>query len=194
MIIIDDTLISDEIVEEHFVCDLSKCKGGCCEDGDAGAPLTTAETQILDAQYPVLEPYMTAAGKRAVAQQGKYTYDDEFGPVTPTINGGLCAYAFHDKNHIIKCAIEKAHADGKIGWKKPISCHLFPIRVNRSVFEPDLEMLNYEPREEAHLCAPACQLGKALKVPVYQFLKEPIIRKYGAEFYEALDATAQQLK
>lgn len=194
MIIIDDKLIGDEVVDAHFVCDLSKCKGGCCEDGDAGAPLEEYELKILDEKYEIFSPYMIQAGKDVIAQKGKYEFTEEFGYVTPTINDGLCAYAFHDKDGIIKCAIEQAYNDGKLDWKKPISCHLYPIRIQESIIDPSLEFLNYSPREEDHLCNPACQLGEELKVPVYKFLKEPLIRKYGQEFYDTLDATAKHLE
>ena len=124
-------------------------------------------------------------------RKGNYVYDTEFGWVTPTINDGLCVYGYKNKLGIIQCTFEQAYNEGKIGWKKPISCHLFPIRISKSKQDPDVEYVNYEPREE--LCVAACSFGKKLKVPVYVFLKEPIIRKYGEEFYEALEASAQHL-
>lgn len=187
MIAIDNVLLSDEVVKAQFVCDLQKCKGGCCEDGDAGAPLEAEEMKIIDEQYTVFEPYMTAEGKAAVARQGKYLYDEEFGWVTPTINGGICAYGFRDEQGIIKCGIEAAYNDGKLAWKKPISCHLYPITVSETKTYTNV---NYEPRES--LCRPACVLGKKVKLPVYQFLKEAIVRKWGERFYEALHAVAVQ--
>jgi len=190
MIAIDNVLISDEIIEEQFVCDLSKCKGACCEDGDAGAPLEKQELDQLVEYYEIIKPYLTAEGIKAIERIGKYEYDREFGWVTPTINGGICAYGIRDKTGVILCGIEQAYNDGKIGWKKPISCHLFPIRISKSKFDPDMEYINYEPRED--LCSAACSLGKKLKVPVYIFLKDSIIRKYGEEFYETLKATAER--
>lgn len=189
MIAIDNKLVSDEIVEKQFVCDLVKCKGGCCEDGDAGAPLELNELDELINSYEIVKPYLTEAGIKAIEKNGKYSYDREFGWVTPTIQGEMCAYAFKDKNGIIKCGIEKAYNDGKIKWKKPVSCHLFPIRASKSKHDKDLEYLNYEPRPD--LCKAACRLGKRLEVPVYVFLKESIIRKYGEEFYKALEAAAK---
>jgi hypothetical protein len=191
MIAIDHVLISDEVVDEQFVCDLTRCKGGCCEDGDAGAPLEKKELDELIDQYEHFRPYMTPEGIREVERQGKYIYDREFGWVTPTIQGAMCAYAFRDEQGVIKCAIEKAYLEGKTPWKKPISCHLFPIRIQRSKADPDMEYVNYEPRED--LCKAACKLGKRLKVPVYVFLKEAIIRKYGEEFYTTLEQTAKHL-
>ncbi len=192
MIAIDNKLVSDDVVEAQFVCDLNKCKGGCCEDGDAGAPLEDDEKNKMLEVYETVKPYMTLEGVKEVERQGKFIYDHEFGWVTPTIDGQICAYGFRDEFGIIKCAIEKAYLDGKTDWKKPISCHLFPIRITKSKEDPDLEYVNYEPRED--LCKAACSLGKKLKVPTYVFLKEALIRKYGEEFYEALEATAEHWK
>jgi hypothetical protein len=192
MIVIDNKLVSDEILEEKFVCDLSKCKGGCCEEGDAGAPLAKEELDLIIQYYDAVKAYMTDEGKRKVERSGKYEYDREFGWVTPTIDGGICAYGYKDKNGIIMCAFEQAYNDKKTGWKKPVSCHLFPIKTSVSKLDPDMEYLNYIPRED--LCQPACSLGKKLKVPAYVFLKEPLIRKYGEEFYQALEAAAKHLE
>ena len=192
MIIIDHVLVSDQVVEEQFVCDLSKCKGGCCEDGDAGAPLENKEKEYVKDFFEIVKPYMTKEGIKEIEQVGPYLYDREFGWVTPTIEGKICAYGYKDKEGIIKCAFEQAYNDGKIPWKKPISCHLFPIKLTKSKSDPGIEYMNYEPRED--LCKAACSLGKKLKVPAYVFLKESIIRKYGETFYETLDATAAHLK
>ncbi|HLO80403.1 MAG TPA: DUF3109 family protein [Chitinophagaceae bacterium] len=189
MIVIDKVLVSDDVVQEQFVCDLSKCKGGCCEDGDAGAPLTDAELDEVKKAYPKVIPYLTRDGKTELQRQGLYRYDRDFGWVTPTVNKGICAYGYRDDKGIIKCAFEQAYNDGLISWKKPISCHLYPIKIKKSK-HTDQELVNYEPRES--LCAPGCELGKKLKVPVYQFLKDSIIRKYGPEFYEVLHNIAQE--
>jgi len=192
MIVIDNKLISDEILEDKFVCDLSKCKGGCCEEGDAGAPLTKEELDFIVEYYDVVKQYMTPEGIKQIERNGKYEYDREFGWVTPTVNGGICAYGYRDEKGIIMCAFEQAYNDKKTEWKKPISCHLFPIKSSVSKLDSDVEYLNYIPRED--LCSPACSLGKKLKVPVYVFLKEPLIRKYGEEFYKALEETAKHLE
>ena len=187
MIAIEHTLVSDEVISEQFICDLSKCKGGCCEDGDAGAPLAKEELAEVKKAYEQVKPYMTAEGIREIERQGLYTYDREFGWVTPTVNGQICAYGYRDKKGVILCAFEKAWMDGKITWQKPISCHLYPIKIKKT---SEYELLNYEPRES--LCSPACALGKKSKMPVYVFLKNAIIRKYGAHFFEALEKVAKE--
>lgn len=186
MIEIEQILISDEIVESQFVCDLNKCKGGCCEDGDAGAPLSKAELDEVNKAYETVKPYMTPAGVAVTEKEGRYQYDREFGWVTPTIAGKMCAYGFRDKKGVIMCSFEQAYNAGQIAWKKPLSCHLYPIKVTKSKAH---EMLNYEPREG--LCSPACALGTKLKVPTYVFLKNALIRKYGEDFYALLEKVAQ---
>ena len=177
-------------MEKQFVCDLNKCKGGCCEEGDAGAPLEEDELEIILESYEKIKPYLTDAAVTEIERKGKYIYSKEFGWVTPTIDNDkeICAYGVRSQNGIIKCAFEQAYNDGVIEWKKPISCHLFPI-IARKGKHGDYNRVNYEPREK--LCNPACALGKKLEVPTYEFLKEPLIRKYGEIFYEALDKAAK---
>lgn len=189
MIAIGSVLVSDEVVEEQFVCDLNKCKGGCCVDGDCGAPLTESEAKNLSKIYDQVKPYLPVEHIASMQKQGLHVWDDEFGHVTPTMESGICTFGFIDELGIVKCAIEQAWRDGKIKAQKPISCHLYPIRITE---EPGFEAVNYEPRKK--LCAPACKLGKQLKVPVYEFLKAPLIRKYGEEFYKALTAVAKKMK
>ncbi len=186
MIIIDNKIISDEIAEAHFLCDLAKCKGGCCEEGDAGAPLSKAELIEVNNHYSTIKHHMTQDAIDHVEKHGKYTYDSEFGWVTPTLptDNDICVYAFRETSGLIKCAFEQAYNHGKIKWKKPISCHLYPI-ISYKGKHGDYERLNYEPRKK--LCSPACKLGEQLKLPVYQFLKEPLIRKYGQEFFDILE-------
>lgn len=184
-------MVSDEVISEQFVCDLNKCKGGCCEDGDSGAPLTNEELEWLRNDIEEIKPYLTAEGLKVLEKDGLYRYDPEFGWVTPTIAGKMCAYGFRDKQGIIKCGIEQASLDKKIIWKKPVSCHLFPVKITRSKRQQQ-EYVNYEPRQD--LCKAACKLGMQLKVPVYIFLKEALIRKYGPDFYAELQATALHVK
>lgn len=191
MIVIENVLVSDEVVQKQFVCDLSKCKGGCCEEGDAGAPLQPEELDLMVELYEKIKPYLTNESIAEIERKGKYVYHKEFGWVTPTLGNDheICVYGTRDDKGIIKCAFERAYYDGVIGWKKPISCHLFPIMSSKGK-AGNYDRINYEPREK--LCNPACGLGKKLKVPVYEFLKEPLIRLYGEEFYKALDAVAKK--
>ncbi len=190
MIVIDNILISDDVIEKEFVCDLNKCKGGCCEEGDAGAPLDDDELEIVLEMYEKVKPYLSFESIKEIEKKGKYIYNKEFGWVTPTLGNDkeICVYGKRDEKGIIKCAFEQAYYDGVIPWKKPISCHLFPI-ITKKGKQGDYNRLNYEPREK--LCNPACALGKKLEVPTYEFLKEPLIRKYGVEFYNALDKVAK---
>jgi hypothetical protein len=187
MIAIENTLISDEVIEKQFVCNLDKCKGGCCVDGDTGAPITQEEADIIENIYPEIKHLLHPKAIALIEEEGTHTFDDEYGLVTPTIDGGICVYGYYDEKGIVKCAMEHEYLAGNIDFKKPISCHLFPIRITE--YET-YDAVNYEPRET--LCKPACKLGKSLQVPVYQFLKEPLIRKYGQEFYETLDAVAKE--
>jgi len=191
VIVIDKVIISDDVVEKQFVCDLAKCKGGCCEDGDAGAPLDKAELDIIVDVFEKVKPYLSVASLKEIEKKGKYVYNREFGWVTPTLDNDseICVYGIRGIDGIIKCAFEQAYYDGKISWKKPVSCHLYPI-ISEKGKHGDYDKMNYEPREK--LCNPACALGKKLKVPTYEFLKEAIIRKYGEDFYKALDKAAKE--
>lgn len=189
MILIDHIVMSDEVLEEQFVCDLNKCKGGCCVDGDAGAPLTDEELDEVLMAFDTVKSMLTPEGLAAIDKHGKYLYDKSFGWVTPTINDGMCAYGIKDQKGVVKCAFEEAYNQGKIRWKKPISCHLFPIKIKKSKYT-EQEYVNYEPRET--LCAPACALGKKERVPVYVFLKDALIRKYGEEVYTLICDIAER--
>ncbi|MEZ5007056.1 MAG: DUF3109 family protein [Chitinophagales bacterium] len=189
MIVIDDILISDDVIEKQFVCDLKKCKGACCIEGDGGAPLEVDELKILEDEYEKFEPYMTEIGKQAIAEQGKYVFEkDDFytGYGTPLIgNTGACAYVNYDEKGVALCSIEQAFNDGKITFRKPISCHLYPVRIKEY---KKSTAVNYE---TWNICSDACTLGAKLKVPTYVFVKDALIRKFGEEFYEQLDGAAQ---
>ncbi|WP_143962233.1 DUF3109 family protein [Litoribacter populi] len=181
MILVGKAVLSDDIKDHFFVCDLEKCKGACCVEGDAGAPLEDDEIAILEQAYPAIEPYLSEEGKAAIKKQGVWVYDQEGEKGTPTIGDNReCAYALYDEKGILKCGMEQAYLDGKTNFKKPISCHLYPIRVKKY---DDFDALNYDRWE---ICNPACSLGKKLGVPIYKFLKEPLIRKYGEDWYEDL--------
>ena len=186
MIQIDDKLISEDLFSEEFVCNLAKCKGICCVDGDAGAPLDEDETKILDEIYPKIKSYLRPEGIEAIEEQGTYTLDFEGDLVTPLVNNAECAYVIFDEKGYTKCAIEKAYEDGVIDWQKPISCHLYPIRITEY---SNFSAINYH---EWDICSDACTLGKELGVKVYQFLKKPLIRKYGEEFYQTLSEAAEE--
>ena len=186
MIQIDDKLISEDLFSEEFVCNLAKCKGICCVEGDAGAPLDKDETKILDEIYPKIKSYLRPEGIQAIEEQGTYTLDFEGDLVTPLVNNAECAYVIFDEKGYTKCAIEKAYEDGVIDWQKPISCHLYPIRITEY---SNFSAINYH---EWDICSDACTLGKELGVKVYQFLKKPLIRKYGEEFYQTLSEAAEE--
>ena len=186
MIQIDDKLISEDLFSEEFVCNLAKCKGICCVEGDAGAPLDEDETKILDEIYPKIKPYLRPEGIQAIEEQGTYTLDFEGDLVTPLVNNAECAYVIFDEKGYTKCAIEKAYEYGVIEWQKPISCHLYPIRITEY---SNFSAINYH---EWDICSDACTLGKELGVKVYQFLKKPLIRKYGEEFYQTLSEAAEE--
>lgn len=181
MIVINDTYISDDIADKHFVCDLQKCKGACCVEGDLGAPLESEELDIIKEIYPMVKPYMSGEAIETVNDHGMYLLDEDGDYSTTTINGAECVFAIYDNNKILKCAIEQAYLDGKITFKKPISCHLYPIRIKK--YDQKYTTLNYD---RWSICADACTLGKNLQVPVYKFLKEPLIRQFGNEWYNEL--------
>lgn len=181
MILVGKAVLSDDIKENFFVCDLEKCKGACCVEGDAGAPLEEGEIGVLDEIYPLIKGYLTKEGIETIERQGTWVYDQDGDKVTPTIgDNGACAYALTDERGILKCGIEQAYLDGKVDFKKPISCHLYPIRITKY---DDFEALNYDRWD---ICDAACVLGNKLGVPVYKFLKEPLIRKYGEAWYAEL--------
>ena len=191
MIVIENILVGDDVVETQFICDLSRCKGDCCEVGDAGAPLEEEELVIINAIGDKIKPYLTETSLAEIEKKGNYLFHKEFDWVTPTLGDDqkICVYGSRDEKGIIQCAFEKAYGDGVTSWKKPISCHLFPVIAKRGE-NGNYNRVNYEPKE--NLCNPACALGKKEKVPVYQFLKEALIRKFGDEFYDALDKVANE--
>ena len=186
MLQIGKTIVSLNLIEKNFVCDLQACKGACCVVGDSGAPLEEDELEIFDDIYSIVEPYLSEEGIRAIDEQGLYTVDDDNDYVTPLINNKECAYTIFE-NGIAKCAIEKAFFDKKINFRKPISCHLYPVRITKYA---EFDAVNYETNK---LCADAVNLGNKLGVPVYKFLKEPLIRKYGEEWYKELEYAAKNL-
>jgi hypothetical protein len=186
MIQVGQVLVSDDIKEKEFVCNLEKCKGACCVEGDFGAPLEDDELPVLREIYEQVKPYLSEAGIKAIERQGIYVLDDDGDFSTPTIGGRECAYSIYDEKGVLKCGIEQAYLDGKITWKKPISCHLYPIRITK---KKNFEAVNYH---KWSICSPACALGKELQVPLYKFLKEALVRKYGQAWYDELTALIEK--
>lgn len=177
---IQNKIVSTQIFERKFVCDLNACRGACCVQGDAGAPLTIEEASILEDDIDQIIPYMRPEGIAEVEKTGVFYIDQENEMATTLVNEQECAFVYFDESGITKCAIEKAHKEGKTDFKKPISCHLYPIRVKNF---NDFTALNYN---EWDICEPACKCGSELNVPVFRFLKEPLIRAFGEEFFNEL--------
>lgn len=192
MIIIEDVLINEDIVIESFVCQLSACKGACCWLGDFGAPLSNAEIETIEQSYSQIKPYLT--NKSVVFIEGEggfFEYNTEINqPVTKCHDDGACVFLTFDENGIGQCGIEKANASLSTPFKKPISCHLYPIRVSKNNIN-GFEMWQYDRWD---ICSNACHNGKKLGIPIYVFLKEAIIRYKGEEFYQRLDAAALHYK
>lgn len=181
------TIVSEAIIEKDFVCNLSACKGACCIDGDAGAPLDKEEVEILKEVYPKVKPFLRPEGIDAIEKQGTHITTD-FGDLeTPLIEGADCAYVIFDEKNTALCGIEEAYNQGEIPWKKPVSCHLYPIRVKQY---SEFAAVNYD---QWDICDDACTLGKELQVPVYKFVKEALIRKFGEDWYLELEKVASKM-
>lgn len=182
MILVDNAVISDDIKEQFFVCDLNACKGACCVEGDLGAPLEESELKELEDAFEAVKPYLSEEGLKAIEKSGLYIKDFEGDFSTSTINDRECAFAIYDKDKVLKCGIEQAYFDGKTSFRKPVSCHLYPIRITKY---DHYDALNYDRWD---ICSAACALGDKLGVPVYKFLKDALIRKYGEAWYQELCA------
>ncbi|MFM1931380.1 MAG: hypothetical protein RL226_683 [Bacteroidota bacterium] len=182
MIAIEKTLVSEELFDVHFACDLNACKGICCVEGDSGAPLDEDELELLEQVYPEVEPFMREEGKEVIRKVGFFEVDSDGDFVTPLVNHAECAYVTFSENGTAFCAIEQAFRAGKTTWAKPISCHLYPIRIKAL---KEFDAVNYH---KWHICEPACACGAQMKMPVYRFCKESLIRKYGQEWFNQLDA------
>ena len=180
MIVVENAVLSDDIKEEEFVCDLIKCRGACCIEGDLGAPLEKDELKLIDETLEDIKPYLSKDSRKLLDDKGAYEFDEEGDYSTTTINGRECVFAIYDNDRILKCGIEQAYLEGKSTFRKPISCHLYPIRISKY---DHYEALNYD---RWHICQPACDNGKSLKVPLYRFLKQPLERKYGKTWYQKL--------
>lgn len=188
MIEIDDKIVSADLLREHFCCDLARCKGICCVEGNAGAPLEADEVETLEREYPAFRPCMTAAGIEAVGRQGFMVLDEEGDRTTPLVDDAACAYAYTE-NGITLCAIEKAWREGRTPFRKPISCHLYPIRLMH--FSNGSIGLNYH---RWSVCEGARICGRREGIPVYRSLREAIVRRFGETFYHQLEEAEALLK
>lgn len=181
---LDKTIVSEEILEKEFVCNLNACKGACCVDGDAGAPLEKEELVILKEILPTLKNYLRKEGLQAIEEQGLYTTNELGEHETTLVNGEDCAYVIYDEKNVAMCGIEEAYNQGEIDFKKPVSCHLYPIRIKQY---SEFAAVNYDKWE---ICSDACSLGKELGVPVFKFVKQALIRKFGEDWYASLEKVA----
>lgn len=188
MLQIDDTIISLDVLESQFICDLQKCKGECCVDGDSGAPLEKDENDKINEILPTIWDELSPKAQALINEQGiSYTdYDGEL--VTSIINGNECVFTYFDEEGICKCVIDRAYRDGRISFQKPISCHLYPIRLQKY---RDFTAVNYH---KWSVCKPAVKFGKKEGVELYKFLKEPLIRRFGEKWYDDLCEAAKLLE
>jgi hypothetical protein len=186
MINIDKSLVSLAAIEEKFTCDIKKCKGACCVLGESGAPLLEDEVAVLEKIFPLIKDYLQPKGVEAIEKLGIFVIDADDDLVTPLIDGKECAFTTFDKNGIAKCGIEKAWEDGKVSFRKPLSCHLYPIRIHKyKVYDA----VNYD---KWSICKPAELLGEKTCLPVYQFVKDALVRKYGADWFLNLETVAKE--
>jgi hypothetical protein len=188
MIEIGRTILSRDIFEKHFLCDILKCKGACCIEGDSGAPLTEEEAKIIERDYSSFEDLLPQKHKKEIKKQGFSVIDSDGDLVTPLVDNRQCAYSYYNNKGILKCAIEKMHFEGKTPFRKPVSCHLFPIRITEY---KRFDAVNYE---QLAICKPGRVCGISEKLPLYKFLKEPLTRKYGEEWYKDVENTAKHLE
>ena len=187
MIQIGSTLVSDDLLTEAFVCDLNACKGACCVEGEYGAPLTQDEADELARLQNQIAPYLSEEGKAALADQGAWVTGEDGELETPLMPTGHCAYVIEDADKKLKCGLETVHQEGVLSFKKPLSCHLYPVRVQQY---SSFEAVNYHRWD---ICGAACALGSSLKVKVYVFVKEALVRKFGEEWYAALEKAGAEL-
>ena len=180
-------ILSRDIFEKYFVCDVLKCKGACCIEGDSGAPLTGEEAALIEKEYPKFAGYLPKKHQKEVEKQGYSMIDSDGDLVTPLVNDRQCVYSFYNEKGILQCAIEKAYFAGKTQFRKPISCHLFPIRITE--YE-NFDAVNYQ---QLKICKPGRECGKSQQLPLYKYLKEPLTKKYGEEWYKELEIAADHL-
>ena len=182
MVEIEDKIISDELFEKKFVCDLQKCKGGCCVEGDSGAPLKSKEIKEIAKNLSIIKSEMSIKGLNAIKNNDFHNVDSDGDKVTKLVDGKECVFVVFDKNNIAKCSIESAFRKNKINFNKPISCHLYPVRVKK---HDSFTAINVD---SWHVCKPACECGTELNVPVFKFLKDAIVRYWDLDFFYHLDS------
>lgn len=188
MIQIDDVIVSLDVFREKFLCDLGACKGACCIEGDAGAPVEPGEVEALEASLPAVWDDLSPEARAVIDRQGVVYVDEEGDLVTSIVNGKDCVFTCYDESGCCYCALEKAYREGRISFYKPISCHLYPIRIGD--YGP-YKAVNYHRWD---VCRAAVELGRKKGVPVYRFLREPLIRKFGEDWYHELEEAAVELK
>lgn len=185
---VGDVILSSDILTEHFCCDLEACKGECCVDGDAGAPLDAGEERELEGVLDAVWPDLSAAAQAVIDRQGVAYTDADGDRVTSIVDGRDCVFTCHDADGCCFCAAEKAFRAGRTTWCKPISCYLYPIREKR--LGNGLSALNYH---RWSVCRAAVEKGRALRLPVYRFLRDPLVRRFGEAWYAELEEVAAEL-
>jgi len=182
------TIISEDLLEKDFVCNLTACKGACCIEGEAGAPVAPEEVAVLRDSYGKVKPFLRPEGIRAIEQQGTHIETAQGELETPLVDGKECAYVTFTETGTASCGIEDAYNAGEIDFRKPISCHLYPVRVQDY---SEFAAVNYH---KWPICNDACVLGRQLQVPVYKFVKDALIRKFGAPWYSELEKVAAEMQ
>ncbi len=185
MLQIGDILVSLELLERYFCCDLSACRGACCIEGDAGAPVTPDEEQRLREVLPEIRNDLTHKAQRIIDRQGVAYRDPEGELVTTIVDGRDCAFACRGADGTCLCAIDRAFRQGRVGWRKPFSCYLYPLRIKEF---PTFTAINYHRWD---ICRPAEAHGRKLGIRLYQFVKEPLIERFGADWYAELCEVAE---
>jgi hypothetical protein len=188
MIQIGKTIVSFDLFDKQFLCDLASCKGECCVEGDSGAPLTKEEAALIEQNFDRFKKYLDEKYISEISKQGFAVIDNDGDLVTPLYNNRECAYTYTDENGVTKCSIEKAFFEGESTFRKPVSCHLFPVRITEY---DDFDAINYQ---QLDICKSGRECGKKKNVILYQFLKEPLIREYGEEWYNELEIAAKHLR
>jgi len=187
MLQIGKAIISLDVLQKEFCCDIEKCKGACCVDGDSGAPVTSEEAEIIESLYPDFKDYLSAENIAEIEKQGFSVIDSDGDLVTPIVGNNECVFTFRDEKGITKCAIERAYFDKKTPFRKPVSCHLFPIRITAY---KRFDAVNYQ---QLDICKSGRVCGKSQGMPLWKYLREPLTRQYGSPWYEEFTYAAEHL-